>query len=248
MSRPGSSPGPAGPADGVPHGVPRTVSGRGAEVDVLGVVLCGGQSRRMGSDKARVMLDGRRLIDGPLEALGGLCRTVVLASGSAPRYPELGREELVDPVPGGGPLAGLAAALAWAAARDLPWVAVLACDMPRADARVLRELHERARRDDLDLCLLAGPGGLEPLFGVYHVRCREAVERALARGDRRMISFHDDALGPERRALRRGVVSGEELDPALGGRDAAQNLNTQAELARERARRSTPAPRPRQDP
>ena len=82
--------------------------GAGAPRAALGVVLCGGQSRRMGRDKARLVLEGETLVSRAIRALDAVSDEVVLATGERPRYPESGRRCVLDSVPDGGPLAGLA--------------------------------------------------------------------------------------------------------------------------------------------
>jgi len=196
---------------------------------VVGLLLCGGRSTRMGADKARSELGGSALIDYPLRALRSVASEVLLACGVEPRYAELGLPLVLDGLPDGGPLAGLAAGLEAGAQRGAEWVAVLACDMPRADGSALRALLEHARARDLDACLLDLERGTQPTFAVYHVRCAEAARRALAAGHRRLVSFH--GLQVDGRGLRI-----EALVPArVGARDeVADNVNTPEELERQR--------------
>lgn len=194
---------------------------------VTGAVLCGGASKRMGRDKALLVLDGRTLIERCLEALNGVAASSLVACGPQPRYARLGLPLALDGVPDGGPLAGLCAALE---RTRTPWLCVLACDMPRASADGMRTLLARARAEDLDGCLLRTPSGVEPLFAVYRASCLEAVRAALARGERRMISFHGFEVAG--RPLRIGYLDANDLPSAL--RDCARNLNTLPEYERER--------------
>jgi molybdopterin-guanine dinucleotide biosynthesis protein A len=187
------------------------------------VVLCGGASRRMGRDKALLPLDDGPLIQRALASLAPLGCECLLACGPQPRHAELGLPLVLDEVPGVGPLAGLAAALAAASTER---VLVLACDLPRASAAVNRRLLDRAEQADLDVCCVGTPAGLEPLYGVYHRRCLPAVRAALARGERRMIAFHA--------GLAVGRLELDELPAAERG--CAVNLNTPADYEAERAR------------
>lgn len=194
------------------------------EQDAWGVVFCGGASRRMGRDKAVLLLGGASLIDRAVRALAPVTSRVILASGGTPRYPELGLECVLDAEPGAGPLGGLAAALSRLERAGATHACVLACDMPRVDARTFARLLARAREEDADVCLVQTEGGVEPLFGVYHVRVRRAVAAALARGERRMIAFHGPAAGASR------VVAVPEAELAAG---CACNLNTPDEFRAE---------------
>ena len=129
----------------------------------------------------------------------------VLSEGDSARHARLrNRSALWGPwaeswfsmnAPDGGPLAGLEAALGALAAGGGGWLAVIACDMPHAQADVLRRCLARADENDLDLVVLESEDGLEPLLGVVHTRALSAVTAALDRGERRMISFHGERPG-----------------------------------------------------
>jgi len=199
------------------------------ELDAWGVVFCGGASRRMGRDKALLELDGRSLVARAAHALAEVAPRVLLASGSAPRYPELGLESVLDSTAGTGPLAGLAAALERVEREGVAWLLALACDMPNVPGEVFRRLLARARAEHADACLLAtrpmGPGGpgagrpagdVEPLVAVYGTSALSAVRAALARGEQRLNSFHAD--------VRIARLALAELEPRFA--DCARNVNT----------------------
>jgi molybdopterin-guanine dinucleotide biosynthesis protein A len=191
-----------------------------------GVVLCGGASRRMGFDKAGVVLGGETLLARAVGVLDALAPRVLLACGREPRYAELGRELVLDRRPDGGPLAGLEAALELLAASGGGWLGVLACDMPRAEPELLALCAARGRERDLDAVFFEDEAGLEPLLGVVHTRALPAVRAALERGERRCIAFHPD--------VRVAALRASELPLHLRSRGVARNLNTPAELDRER--------------
>jgi molybdopterin-guanine dinucleotide biosynthesis protein A len=177
----------------------------------------------MGADKARMLLAGRALMEYPLKVLREVAGEVVLATGSEPRYEDLGLSCVLDPVADGGPLAGIASGLEAAEERSCTYVACLACDMPRASVRSLTALLERAEKLALDACLLETESGLEPLFAVYHRSCLAPVRAALSRGERRAIAFHGERV--DGRPLRIGVVDAKHL----GEDGCARNLNTPQE-------------------
>jgi len=197
---------------------------------VVGVLLCGGRSARMGSDKAGLVVGGRVLMDYPLRVLREVADEVVLACGPQPRYAELGLALALDGPADGGPLAGLVAGLEAARERGADWSVVLACDMPRAEARVLRALLQRAQERDLDACLLGLARGSQATFAAYHVRCAGPAQAALAAGERRLVAFH--GASAQGRKLRIEVVPAAELGAS---EDLARNLNTPEELEAERA-------------
>lgn len=153
---------------------------------VRGAVLCGGASVRMGRDKALLRLDGRTLLERALASLSGVCDEVVLCCGKEPRYAELGHELVLDNLPGGGPLAGVEAALARLAPGET--LAVLAVDLPHAGPPVLRRLLLELVQSGRHAALARSPRGLEPLVSVWRAEALEGVRGALARGERRMVA------------------------------------------------------------
>jgi molybdopterin-guanine dinucleotide biosynthesis protein A len=199
------------------------------DAPVCGLVLCGGESSRMGRDKALLELGGRSLLERAIGELEPLCEEVWLASGPAPRYLELGRLELLDRRPrGSGPLAALEAGLVALRARgERGWLLVLACDMPGAGTALFRELLARAEREGLDQVGLAGERGPEPLCCVYSAALLESVRAALDAGERKMTSF-------ERFPARHGALPRcawqPRAEPALFA-----NLNCPADLEAARA-------------
>jgi len=202
--------------------------------ELTGLVLCGGSSLRMGSDKAALPLAGRTLLERAAATFEGIAVETLLACGASPRYGELGLPLVLDRSPGAGPLSGLEAGLARA---RTDWVAALACDMPRAAPEAFLALEDRAIEGGFDLCLLVTDKGVEPLFAVYRRTCLEPVRAALAAGERRIIAFHPfpTAAG---RPLRIGTLDERELPVALAARGVARNVNTPAELSAELASRS----------
>jgi len=197
---------------------------------VVGLLLCGGRSQRMGRDKALLELGGRTLIDYPLRALRAVSSQVLLACGPRARYSSLGLPLVLDPVEDGGPLAGLVAGLEAARERDAEWVAVLAVDLPWADEAALAALVAEVRAEDADACLLQLERGSQPTFAVYHVRCAPAARAALEAGQRRMVAFHGGRV--EGRSLRVLVRTPAQLgvEERVGA-----NVNTPDDLDRLRA-------------
>ncbi|MBK7644027.1 MAG: molybdenum cofactor guanylyltransferase [Planctomycetes bacterium] len=199
------------------------------EAPLFGLVLCGGESQRMGSDKALLPLEGRSLLERAIACLEPVCEEVWLGSGPSPRYVALGHRELLDRRKrGSGPLAALEAGLFELRARGRGgYLALLACDMPGASTALVRELARRAQSEDLDRCALAGERGLEPLCAVYSDALLESVRAALDAGDPRMSAIEGF---PARHAALPRCATLASADPLV-----FRNLNTPAELEAARA-------------
>ncbi len=198
---------------------------------VIGVVLCGGESRRMGADKADLKVGDRALVDHTITTLEGVCHEVVLACGAEPRYEERSLRLVLDSDGGRGPLEGIAASLE---ATGAEWAAVLACDLPRVLPEVPEALLVRAQSEQLDACLFQSRRGREPLIAVYRRSSLPAMREALAEGLRRVDSFHGFA-GVGGAPLKIGSLREAELSSRARSVDVAHNLNTPADLAKERA-------------
>lgn len=199
---------------------------------VIGVVLCGGASRRMGEDKADLRVGERALVDHAVAALEGACEEVVLACGAEARYEDRGLRFVLDSSGGRGPLEGIAASLEETGAE---WAVVLACDLPRVTSEVPEALLTRAQDQSLDVCLLESRRGREPLMAVYRRSSLAAMRCALTDGFRRVDSFYE--LAAEGTApLKVGSLHESELSEEAQAADVAVNLNTPVELVGERAR------------
>jgi molybdopterin-guanine dinucleotide biosynthesis protein A len=149
--------------------------------DITGLILAGGASRRMGTDKAFLVIDGVPLIERVHRVLAPLFAEVLVAAG--PRTPERGpfpARPLYDETPGQGPLGGLVAGLK--AART-PWVFMVACDMPSLDPRVIAHIAD-ARVEGLLAVVPESPGGPESCHALYARAALPVIEAAMAEGER----------------------------------------------------------------
>ena len=105
---------------------------------VAGLLLTGGRSRRLGTEKARLVFAGETLAHRAARVLDGVCDRVVELGPGYTSWPHI-----VEEPPGGGPLAALAAGGAWLRAQDDAGPALLlAVDLPRVDASLLELLRD----------------------------------------------------------------------------------------------------------
>lgn len=187
--------------------------------------MAGGRSTRYGGPKALARVGGVRVVDRVAAALRAAVAPsdVVAIVNDAALASAIGLEHRADTLRDAGALAGVHAALVWARDRALTGALVVACDMPFVEGGLLRALLAEAEAVDADAVLpeSAGPRGIEPLCAWYSTACIAAIEAAAARGDARMIGFHEDVL-VHRLPLENVQTLG---DPAA----LFQNLNTPAD-------------------
>ncbi len=173
--------------------------------DVTAVVLAGGRSKRMGTDKALIRYQGHTLLERQVANMQRLFAHVLVAGGDPARYPQAPVPVVPDVLPSGGSIVGLHAGLT-AATTDR--IFAVACDIPFPQERLIRFLLEVAPGADWVVPQTAK--GLEPLFALYNQKCRPAIEAIVAAGDMR-IQLLDDHIETARipeAELRR-------YDPAL---------------------------------
>lgn len=153
------------------------------------VILCGGQSRRMGRCKARLMVDGvpvLRRLAGELSFF----EERLLSANDAALGAGLSWTVVEDRFPGLGPGAGLHAALLAAKKEALLCVP---CDLPAFTEQAARCLLSRFPRDCAAMVCRDGTGRLHPLCGIYTRRMLPALERRLSAGCCRMTELLEDA-------------------------------------------------------
>lgn len=181
-----------------------------ARRDVLGVVLAGGRNTRYGRHKALEEVGGTRIIDRAIEAVGLAADEVVIVANDVPRYAPVGLPVRPDLRPGLGALGGIHTAVRWAEELGREAALVVAGDMPFVSASLLDDLVTDAARDAVCVPSSDGPRGVEPLCAAYGVEVAGAIERAIDRGDRAVVSFYADV--PVRRI---DPIPSRHGDPAL---------------------------------
>lgn len=184
--------------------------------EIAGIVLAGGQSRRMGGgDKGLLDLGGRPVIAHVIERLG--CARAISANGDPARFARFGLPVLPDSVPDWpGPLAGVLAGMDWAAGQGIARILTAAADTPFFP----RDLGTRLAAAKAPVVMATG-GGDHPAFAMWEVALRDDLRAALHSGTRRMRDWMD----------ARGALRVE-----IPGEDPFFNINTPADLDAARRR------------
>jgi molybdopterin-guanine dinucleotide biosynthesis protein A len=151
---------------------------------VTAVILAGGQSSRMGSNKALLPYRGGRFIESIHRQLSGLFDEFLLVTNTPEQYAFLGCRMVPDLFPGMGALAGLHAGLH---ASHTQHIFAVACDMPYLNDTLIKALQ--ARRHLADVVIPESAQGLEPLHAIYGKACLTPMEQSLSSERRRIVSF-----------------------------------------------------------
>jgi molybdopterin-guanine dinucleotide biosynthesis protein A len=186
-------------------------------MNISGVVLAGGQGRRMGGvDKGLQLLRGKPMVQHVLERLAPQVSDIVInANQNAATYRQFGYPVIGDEISGfAGPLAGLHAGLK---ATTHPLVVTVPCDSPFLPADLVSRLYSSLKDDDLAVAKTGAQP--HPVFALVRKSVRDNLERFLAGGGRKINAWYASLA----------VVEVSFDDEA----DAFRNINTLEELNRE---------------
>ncbi len=184
---------------------------------VVGVALAGGKSRRMGRDKARLRLGGASLVEHTAARLREVTTDVLVADRGRELVP--GYRSITDG-PGGGPAAGILGAAGLRPGCDL---LVLACDLPRVPAALLRRLASPGRED---ACVPRWRRGIEPLCALYRPAALAVIAAEVHAGRFALHSMLRSA------SLDVRYLEGRDLETFGAPEGLFSNLNTPEDLAR----------------
>lgn len=159
---------------------------------ILGVLLAGGLARRMGGgDKPMQTIGGRPILERVIERLAPQCDQLILsANGDPARFASFGLPVIADTVTGfAGPLAGILAALDWAAAHrpEIEWIVSAATDCPFLPRDLVARLQRARIADGADIAVAASGGQTHHVIALWNVGLRNAMRSALVTEDIRSV-------------------------------------------------------------
>ena len=224
---------------------------------VSGIILAGGQSRRMGQDKAFIDFDGAPLVSRVINQVRNLCSELIIVTNDSGAYQKFGVRLVGDVYPAKGSLGGIYSGLRAVAEN---YALAVACDMPFLNQDLLRYMISFAPQFDVVIPRANDPSGktprterdekrdhksprsnkpiakegdLHPMHAVYSKRCLEPIEERLRVDDLRLIGFHD--------TVRVRVIETDEVDRFDPEHWSFFNVNTPEDLktAQDLARKQT---------
>src|SRR5579884_1509529 len=187
---------------------------------VTGVLLAGGQSKRMGQDKRFLELDGESLVARAVRLYRTLFDDIVIVVAKDPeRFLTLGTRVVTDVVPDCGSLGGLYTGLASA---HYPRIFAAACDMPFLNPVVVRAVTEFEIESDVVMVRLVT--GLQPTHGVYRSTCLPHMKAMI---DARDLTIQNLLT---RSGLHVTIVPEERIRPLDPQLLSFLNVNTPSDL------------------
>ena len=174
-----------------------------------GVLLVGGESRRMGTNKAFLKIEGQTLLERNLQVLDKVCAEVFISCRESTMYQDYGFKTIPDLIKGQGPMAGLYAALQQA---KYDYMFIAACDMPFLNAEAIICLHGFC--EDYDIVLPSVSGKIHTLHAFYHKRILPFIEMDLKAN---MLSINRAIFGGSLNELKKRVIAIEKeiVDPRM---------------------------------
>jgi molybdenum cofactor guanylyltransferase len=189
---------------------------------IAGIILAGGQSRRLGGNKALRQLGSKPLLAHVISRAQPQVASLALSVNiNLPSFRSFGLPLLADPFPGfPGPLAGILAGMDWAAGQGSETLASFACDTPFFPLDLVARLAAARDADNAVVACAASGGRAHPVFALWPVSLREDLRRALSEQGARKV----DAWAARYRSTTVSFPNAS-FDPFF-------NINTPADLAK----------------
>jgi molybdopterin-guanine dinucleotide biosynthesis protein A len=181
-------------------------------------ILVGGQSRRMGTNKALLTIGtrGTTVVESVVQKLSQVANEVVLVGTDRTDYAFLDLPWIDDLVPGSGPLGGIYSALMETGS---PHVLITACDMPFLNPRLMQYMASQPRDYNVLVPVLEQT---QPLHAIYARSCLPLIDQSLQSGRYKVTGWFGNA---NVRTMERSIL--ERYDPTLR---SCFNMNTREDV------------------
>ena len=180
--------------------------------NITGVILAGGKSSRMGTDKGTLVLKEKTFIQHIIDAMEPLVGDIIIVSDN-PNHIIFGIKRIEDTIKDAGPLAGIYSGLQYSKTN---YNLVVSCDVPLITSEVLSKLIEN-HEEGLDVVQLESHQKTMPLTALYNKLCTQTIKDLLDKGERRV-----------RFAVSQFKTKNVKLDDRLSS--ATKNINTKEEF------------------
>lgn len=151
------------------------------KTNVTGIILAGGKSSRMGTDKGFLQLNNKHFIQYSIDALKPLVSEIIIVSDH-PDYDSFGFKRITDTIKNAGPVCGICSGLE---ASSTAYNLVLSCDIPLIKTAILERLIENID-DGSDIFQVESNGKTMPLIAIYKKDVIETFKSLLEQGERRL--------------------------------------------------------------
>lgn len=180
--------------------------------NITGIILAGGKSSRMGTDKGLLLFNDKPFVQQSIDALSPLVSEIIIVSDRTD-YDRFGFKRIMDEVKDAGPVSGIYSGLK---ASTTTFNLVLSCDIPLITTKILRKLIEHADAKS-EIIQIESNGKTMPLIALYKRDVKDKFQKLLQQDERRL-----------RVAVQSCIVKNVVLEDDLNR--ATTNVNTKEEL------------------
>lgn len=149
--------------------------------NITGIILAGGKSSRMGTDKGTLVLNKKTFIQHIIEAMEPLVNNIIIVSDN-PNHSEFNIKRVEDSIKNAGPLAGIYSGLQHS---KTDYNLVVSCDVPLITSKVLQELIKNYE-EGFNVIQLESHLKSMPLTAIYKKTCLQLIKDLLDKGERRV--------------------------------------------------------------
>jgi molybdopterin-guanine dinucleotide biosynthesis protein A len=184
------------------------------KTNITGIILAGGKSSRMGSDKGSLILNGMSFLSLIIDVMKPLVNDIIIVSNNT-EYDQYGYKRVDDIIENAGPVAGLYSGLFHSITKHN---LVLSCDVPLIKTAILNKLIENFD-DKFDIVQIQSQNKTMPLIALYKKQCLNTFLRLL-QNDERRLRFAVKQL------KTKTIILDAELDEFVYNINTTEQLNT----------------------
>ncbi|MBN2466836.1 MAG: molybdenum cofactor guanylyltransferase [Deltaproteobacteria bacterium] len=188
-------------------------------MNMTGVILSGGASRRMGRNKAFIEINGQRIIERTVSLFKNIFEDVIIVTNSPLDYLDFDVKIVTDLIPGKGSLGGIYTGLFFS---STPKAFFVSCDMPFLDKEVIQHFLDHSEM--AEIVVYRSGDHWEPLHAVYSRTFIKPIERLMKQDDLKIIKAY--------KWVRVREIKKEELQRIDPGLHSLVNVNTPEDLER----------------
>lgn len=147
---------------------------------ITGIILSGGQSTRMGTDKAFIQIEGKTLLENAIEICRPFCSNILISSNRA-EHGKFGHKVIPDEIENCGPLGGIYSCLNQT---ETDWNFIISVDAAFVEPDFVSFIISETA--DFDTVVPFHKNGKEPLVAMYHKKALFEIKKMLDSGDFKM--------------------------------------------------------------
>ncbi|MGR3177699.1 MAG: molybdenum cofactor guanylyltransferase [Candidatus Anammoxibacter sp.] len=188
------------------------------------IILVGGKSRRMGTNKAFLDFKGETFLKRQINLLSNIFDEIIISANSLSEYKKFNLPVIKDIYPERGPLGGIYTGLMNSSSF---YTFVLACDMPFVESKLIKQLetYTKMKSEKYDVIVPENGKQLEPLHAFYSQNCIEPIKNQIEDNNLKIINFFSKV-----KVKKVAIPNVAGLDNT---RNSLSNLNTPEEYKKE---------------